>query len=261
LSHRLLSFDGNDAASFLQGYLTCDTSKLDSRTALACAFTNLKGRVVANGWVWGQATAVRMLLSASLTDVVADFLKPYLNFSKTKLTVANTPPIATLAATNSAPEAAEMVLIGTYGAVLEAPPDSALHQREDLSAQWLEHCIAAHEVVVTAKTSGIYLPQMLGLTKIGAVAFDKGCYLGQEIVARAEHRGEVKRKLCRASHNAKFELEPGCKLVDKAGKIQATLICASATAALLVSSDSPSGTQRWYVEDKPIDSVVFEQIP
>jgi len=87
-SHRVLSFEGTDAASFLQGYLTCDTELLSADTALPGAFTNLKGRVVANGWVWGTATHVQMLIAASLSEIVANFLKPYLNFSKTKLGVA-----------------------------------------------------------------------------------------------------------------------------------------------------------------------------
>ena len=47
-------------------------------------------------------------------------------------------------------------------------------------------------LIVTAAMAGKFLPQSLGLTDIAAVSFSKGCYLGQEIVARAEHRGQVK---------------------------------------------------------------------
>ena len=55
--------------------------------------------------------------------------------------------------------------------------------------------VERREVWLTADTSGRFLPQMIGLDRIGAVSFSKGCYLGQEVVARAQHLGEVKRKL------------------------------------------------------------------
>ena len=58
-------------------------------------------------------------------------------------------------------------------------------------------CAKAAFVVVNSDTSESFLPQMIGLTDIGAVSFAKGCYLGQEVVARAQHRGEVKVRLRR----------------------------------------------------------------
>ncbi len=245
-SHRVLSFEGADAASFLQGYLTCDTDKLDPNAALPGAFTNLKGRVVANGWVWGSAIHVQMLIAASLTETVANFLKPYMNFSKTKLNVADAAPAAILlAASDRVPS---MIQIGSYGGLLAETSD----QTHDLSPQWLDCCIAVNEPILNAATSGTYLPQMLGLTKSGAVSFDKGCYLGQEIVARAEHRGAVKRRLRRASYESSIALDPGMKLIDDTGRARATLICASDSEALLVGSDDLSGQQRWFAEDTPV---------
>lgn len=245
-SHRVLSFEGTDAASFLQGYLTCDTELLSADTALPGAFTNLKGRVVANGWVWGTATHVQMLIAASLSEIVANFLKPYLNFSKTKLGVAASAPSAMLVTASE--RVPNMIQIGSYGAISAETSD----QTNDLSADWLNCCIAANEPVLTEATSGTYLPQMLGLTHMGAVSFNKGCYLGQEIVARAEHRGEVKRRLRRTSYEAEIKPEPGAKITDESGRVRATLICASTNAALFVSSEDLTGTQHWFVEDVPV---------
>jgi len=261
-SHRILSFDGTDAASFLQGYLTCDTDKLETQTALPGAFTNLKGRVVANGWVWGEATAVRMLLATSLTETVAEFLKPYMNFSKTKLSVANTAPVVTLLGpvTKDTQETQDLIQIGTDRGLSKALGEMPDSQLTDISSEWLERCIAADEVVVTKASSETYLPQMLGLTKIGAVSFDKGCYLGQEIVARAEHRGEVKRRLRRATHSAQTKLASGSKVTDKHGKVRANLICASKSAALLVSSDDLTGEQHWFIDDRPLVLTLLEEV-
>jgi folate-binding Fe-S cluster repair protein YgfZ len=77
---------------------------------------------------------------------------------------------------------------------------------------------------------------MLGLPNLGAVSFSKGCYLGQEVVARAEHRGNVKRKLRRARIDAAICLSPGMRLSNAAGQTQATIINAVDDIALIVTS-------------------------
>ena len=62
---------------------------------------------------------------------------------------------------------------------------------------WRWRLIAAGIPVVTAATQEQFVPQMANLEQLGAVSFTKGCYPGQEIVARAQYRGEVKRRLFR----------------------------------------------------------------
>jgi folate-binding protein YgfZ len=246
----VLSFRGPDAASFLQGYLTCDTDKLNNTTAIAGAFTNLKGRVVASGWVWGELSDVSMLLPVSVSKTVAEFLKLYMNFSRTKLSIADTSPHATLLSSQTDHQPNHTVRIGTYGAVFtsrdcEEENDSA----KDLSETWLEECLACNEAVVTLPVSGAYLPQMLGLTDLGAVAFDKGCYLGQEVVARAQHRGEVKRRLRHASYAPSNSDQPvtllaaGETLIDSKGKRMGSVICATQTAAQIVTSLTPESAE------------------
>ena len=80
---------------------------------------------------------------------------------------------------------------GPFGWSLVSPSDAG--SAEDLDGL----CIDAGFGLVSAPVCEKFLPQMLGLTDIGAVSFDKGCYLGQEVVARAQHRGEVKRRIRR----------------------------------------------------------------
>lgn len=245
-SHRVLTFAGADAASFLQGYLTCDTAQLSTSEATPGAFTNLKGRVVANGWVWGDTIRVQMLVPSSLTQAVSDFLKPYMNFSRTKLSIAEQPPFVALPAGEvpAGEVTAGEVAIGTDRRVIQATQTGP-----DLSTEWLAACIAHNEAVVTAAVSGTYLPQMLGLTELGAVSFDKGCYLGQEVVARAEHRGAVKRRLRRARYKAASPLLPGGVLTDVAGKRLGNVVCATEDAVLLVSAVDELGTETWLVDE------------
>ncbi|PWT74284.1 MAG: folate-binding protein, partial [Proteobacteria bacterium] len=64
-------------------------------------------------------------------------------------------------------------------------------------ADWAGHTIAAGVPTIAVPTSDAFTPQMLNLELLGAVSFTKGCYTGQEIVARTEHLGQVKRRLLR----------------------------------------------------------------
>lgn len=207
-----LEIHGADAAGFLQGYLTSDTAQLTSSKGQPTALTTLKGRVLANGWALRNPddSGVLLALAADLVAATSGFLAKYLAFSKCTAVAVDS---ATLADRLSSVELPP--LVGPYRA---ADFDAAL--------------VASQVALVTAAVSDQFLPQMLGLTGIGAVDFAKGCYLGQEIVARAEHRGAVKRRLrtlrAAAATSAEHGVEsltPGSAITDgKSGKTLGTII-------------------------------------
>lgn len=225
----LLRFRGPDARSFLQGYVTCDTAALTADRLQPTALCNLKGRVVANGWCWAVGeTDVRLLIHRSVSERLAAFLSPYLRFAKTEL----------------ADETATQLLFGLLHAPGEARPETAgapaclsmgrrglvlcdsIEQASDLhgrteqidESRWLESLIEDGIPLVTAATGETFLPQMLNLDASGAVSFSKGCYLGQEVVARAQHRGEVKRRLHRLVWAGGRALSPGQEITDGSGR-------------------------------------------
>ena len=74
---------------------------------------------------------------------------------------------------------------------------------------WQQHAIENGEPQVYAATSGEFVAQMLNLDVLGAVAFDKGCYTGQEVIARAHFRGRVKRRMQRFRTAEPRQLQPG----------------------------------------------------
>ena len=175
-----LQLAGADAAQFLQGYLTADMTEIKPDAGLPMAWCTIKGRVLANGWVAGTSTAVTLLVDASVADALEREMRKYLLFSRSKLAPIAVPASLALPPTEC-----------TAGSDAETLADA---------------CAKAAFVVVNSDTSESFLPQMIGLTDIGAVSFAKGCYLGQEVVARAQHRGEVKVRLRR--YEASGE-EPG----------------------------------------------------
>ena len=88
--------------------------------------------------------------------------------------------------------------------------------------RWALAEIQAGRPLITAATQDLFVPQMVNLEKIGGVDFQKGCYPGQEIVARAQYRGEVKRRMVRLPAPAGASPKPGEEfnggvVVDSAG--------------------------------------------
>ncbi len=179
-----LMLRGPDATSFMQGYVTCDLDALEKNVAMPMACCNIKGRVLANGWAAGRADAVDIFVHASVADALADHLAKYLVFAKCSLT--RQPERFTIADD----AVAEAIALRPFGWFLAAAGDTAGDDFE-------ERCIDAGIGIVSAPVAERFLPQMLGLADMGAVSFTKGCYLGQEVVARAQHRGAVKRRLAR----------------------------------------------------------------
>ena len=180
-----MDFAGPDALAFLQGYLTADLDELEPGRALPMALCNLKGRAIASGWVGGESNRVRLFVHPSVAGLLASELGKYLLFAKSKLAEAGTGLHLSPA---GSPDSLELSAVGFH-----ATPGAA----DEGHAAFADACVAAGFVLVTEAIAGGFLPQMIGLTSIGAVSFAKGCYLGQEVVARAEHRGQVKQRLRR----------------------------------------------------------------
>ena len=94
----------------------------------------------------------------------------------------------------------------------------------------------------------MFLPQMLNLHEFNAVSFSKGCYLGQEVVARAQHRGEVKRRLFVASHNDE-NLRVGDRIETQHGE-KAVVVAVDAQSALVVLTPKADDVETRFITEK-----------
>jgi folate-binding protein YgfZ len=183
---QLVSLEGHAVKAFLQGYLTCNSDRIEKNTPTPMTLCNLKGRVVANGWALGDDAQVLLVVHRTVADALVAFLKPYAMFSKCKV--------------HALPQAVPVVLNPQsdntfagdwgFGAELFIPADA---RGDDQSATIAQRLIEDRFAWVSEPVAGKFLPQVLGMHDVGAIDFDKGCYLGQEIVARAQFRGAVKR--------------------------------------------------------------------
>lgn len=181
---------GPRALEFLQGYLTCDVSRLEQAANVPMALCNLQGRTVVSGWV-ARADATPdsdafLIVHASLAERTITMLAPYARFARCTLEATGTPAMQP---SPDGPVGTQWVWQpGTTG-----PDGEANAQSADAAIE--RSLIEQRFAWLSEPVSEKFLPQMLALEQAGAVDFDKGCYLGQEIVARAQHRGAVKRHL------------------------------------------------------------------
>jgi hypothetical protein len=99
------------------------------------------------------------------------------------------------------------------------------------SSLWRRLAVERGQPEIYTATSGEFVAQMLNLDALGAIAFDKGCYTGQEVIARAHYRGRVKRRLQRFRGSASAPLAPGVAGVLADGR----------TVRVVELAESPAG--------------------
>ena len=225
-----LDFNGPDASSFLQGYLTADLDALETHRGLPMALCNIKGRAAASGWAYGEPSHVRLIVHASVVADINGELGKYLLFAKSKLVTATGG--LQFAQEPLRPDA---VAVPATGYWLHTDADT-----DDGHDAFANACVEAGFVVVSKPVSQTFLPQMIGLTDVGAVSFSKGCYLGQEVVARAQHRGEVKRKLRRYRFDGRPPVAGDDVVHDGAKVGTVTAVGASVALACTRADTSPA---------------------
>ncbi|KWU51414.1 MULTISPECIES: YgfZ/GcvT domain-containing protein [Pseudomonas] len=239
LSHEgVLAVRGADAAKFLQGQLTCNLNYLSDTQASLGARCTQKGRMQSSFRILLQGDGVLLAMVCELLEPQLADLKKYAVFSKSKLTDESAAwarfgladadqALASLGLqlpgeTDSVVRTDSLIAIRVSPgrAELWAPAEQAEALHAQLNAQlkeaglndWLLGQIRAGIGQVMPQTRELFIPQMLNLQAVGGVSFKKGCYTGQEIVARMQYLGKLKRRLYRLSLNAAELPEPGTPL-------------------------------------------------
>ncbi len=239
LSHEgVLAVRGADAGKFLQGQLTCNINYLsDTRASLGARCTQ-KGRMQSSFRILLEGDGVVMAMASELLEPQLADLKKYAVFSKSKLTdesaawvrfglahgdaALTSLGLALPAETDSVVrhEGLIAIRVSPERAELWVPAAQAPNIQSQLSAtlaegelnQWLLGQIRAGIGQVMPSTRELFIPQMLNLQAVGGVSFKKGCYTGQEIVARMQYLGKLKRRLYRLRLDAAELPKPGTQL-------------------------------------------------
>ncbi len=229
-----LQLQGPDAHTFLQGQTTADFRKVSVRQAQPGAYCTPKGRMVSSFVAACPAeNTVLLRMRRDILENTKTVLSKYAVFSKVELRLADDDYIGIGLAGDGAAEVVERLFeerLTTQFATTVSPAglavqtdtegkrfelwleaQTALNQWQQLvktvqaasSTHWDELAIEAGLADVCAATVESLIPQMLNYDATGAINFKKGCYTGQEVVARLHYRGTAKRRLYRAQASGK----------------------------------------------------------
>jgi folate-binding protein YgfZ len=244
LSHfGLIRFTGEDAQSFLQGQLSCDVAQVSSSATGAATYggyCNPKGRLLASFLLWHDNSGYLMQLPSALCAGIQKRLSMYVLRAKVKVADASDSVVRIGVAGSHASALIHSILgeisplrlavsQGERGSVISLPGPGEerfelIIAREHAVAVWQGLRRAARPVgaacwdwldirsgipVILPETQEQFVPQMVNLDAIGGVSFQKGCYPGQEIVARTQYLGKIKRRM----YLAGIKVEPGTPIL------------------------------------------------
>ena len=205
---RGLQISGDDAVSFLSALLTADLSDLaDDRLKLA-AWCDPKGRVESLLRLARHDDGVLVVCHESLLATLRQRLQLFK--LRSAVTISEQDRLAIVSRTDATNTSSALVLHDVLHEFVFVFDDPNTDDHED---DWWNACIEHGVPHFSAELSAEFLPQMLNLQTWAGVSFDKGCYPGQEVIARVHYRGEVKRHLAILRGDAE-SLEIGSKLTD-----------------------------------------------
>ena len=241
----LLRAAGEDARAFLHAQLTNDIENLLPGQARYAGWCSAKGRLLATFLVVPYSGGFLLQLSRDLVPTVAKRLSMFVLRSKLKITDVSAEwdqfgqwrddgpaPLAVQEQDGTITvgvEAGRSLVLAAGASERQAPS----RPEED----WSLAEVRAGRVLIAQPTQDQFVPQMVNLELAGGVDFRKGCYPGQEIVARAQYRGEVKRRMYRLKGAA---LKPGQELYsdDAPGQPSGTVVNAAGEESLAVLQTS-----------------------
>lgn len=176
-----IQLSGPDSRKFLQGQVTCDMDLLTPEQSIKGAQCTPKGRII----FLFEASCdsqdnIILETHSSITDIAMASLKKYAVFFKTQIT--------------------------------DISGQVATEKVTDLQR------LRTGAADITAETTELFIPQMINLDALGYISFKKGCYTGQEVVARAHYRGAVKRRMHHLKIDAASLPKPGSAVLTSEGK-------------------------------------------
>lgn len=255
----VLQAAGADATAFLHGQLSNDVLGLAPDESLLAGYCNAKGRLFALPRLWRVGDEWQLCLPADTAEAVLKRLRMFVMRSKVMLTRREDVTSLAVAGDGAAdclqaaglpvPAAVNGVISSDDVTVLRLPGPSVRFQvcvpDTAAPALWamLTECarpvpgavfrlleIDAGLPTIYAPTLEAFVPQMVNLDRVGGVSFRKGCYPGQEIVARMHYLGKPSRRMYRL-HAAGAAPQPGTPLRDAAGREVGTVVDAQAADA------------------------------
>ena len=223
----LIEIKGNDAREFLNNQFTNDLKTLSDNESSLGAWCSIKGRVLYTFRIWFENETFWLLLPTVQTESFLKKLKMFVFRSDVTIDQVNNKIIYGLSGKDAdqflknIPESDNVVIRNDEDLVIKIPAPIPryliISKKYDLETRtennWKLLDIIAGIPEILPETADMFLPQMLDLENLGGLSFQKGCYPGQEIVARVKYRGELKQQLYKAHIKTNNRIETGAVLV------------------------------------------------
>ena len=275
--YSLVRISGAERTDFLQGQLTQDIDQVSNEQSELAGWASAKGRLLMVTQVMAWQESYYLPVPTDISEALIQRFRMFVLRAKVDVELSDLPVIGLLGL-----EAEKRQNIG--GLIVDEKPGATASNDEicisrfigDPSRAWLIGAekqtrtiidaetllqpddkawelsnIQAGLPVISQATSEAFVPQMVNLDLIGGINFTKGCYVGQEIVARTQNLGRIKRRMYRFGANSTLSVVPGSNLYGpqtSRGKIVATAKCDSGTELLAVIPIKESATQ-WFADE------------
>lgn len=247
---KFIALSGEKTATFLQGQLTCDVREITANQTRRAAHCNPKGRVLSTFRIFQRDENFYLSTPSSMCDFVIEQLKKYAVFSKVTLAEDNS-----LKAIGCVGKQIALTLATLFNKLPEEPDQAVVYHKEDInficirvqsdseaprfeiigdleSINWLQELLLKEYPLKTSdfwrlldidlgianiypETRDLFIPQMLNYPALNAVSFKKGCYTGQEIIARTHYLGKTKRHLHTLRLKSEELLKAGGTIYDE----------------------------------------------
>ena len=211
---RVLTISGEDAGELLQGQMTQDIRKLEDEKIHITSFCNVQGRVIASAFIQGRNDQYDLILSSEIIDDLENHIKRYVLRSKVVIEQSIEKTFGSYKSDVNEDSK-------EYGSLKNDPERVLILSTQApksidnfiTSEEWIRCDIENKIAIIDKESSEKFIPQMLNLDILDAVSFSKGCYTGQEVVARVQHRGKVKKRMYKINIKETDSVDPHTQIM------------------------------------------------
>ena len=233
LSHlSTLSFSGSDAKEFLQGQMTQDINTISDQSYKMTSILNPKGRIIVTGLIKEFKGNIFFIISKDLSEDCVQWLSRYILRSDVKISIEknyifglNNENQKQLFKYDENQQQLNISQISMDHSryILLADDEASLKNKSIESineSEWILSDIKRGLPILSKESSEKYIPQMINLDLLEGISFSKGCYTGQEVVARVQHRGKIKQRMFHITTELnKCEIEHQSEIMHENSKV------------------------------------------
>lgn len=195
----LYQLKGNQVKDFLQGQVCSDVSLVNEGESQLTGVCNAKGRLVASPYLLLKDNEYYVAITQPMAEILFKYWKPYLMISRVQALLCEDLHAYGFLTAPEFKAAYAIHLAGNTEAQIVFSPENLNSENMTSEADWFDEQVNSGVAMIQPDTSKEFMPITLGYEHFNALSFNKGCYVGQEILARVHYKGTVKKEIRKIS--------------------------------------------------------------